>query len=83
MKLKFSLKDKEVSLEADVEKLVEKGMEHKAQRPDKKSRYQIRAEEKRKNEELRHKQQMQWMFILLGILAVCIVLGIVASILNI
>ena len=83
MKLKFSLKDKEASLEADVEKLVEKGMEHKARRPDKKSRYQIRAEEKRKNEELRHKQQMQWMFILLGILAVCIVLGIVASILNI
>ena len=83
MKLKFSLKDKEASLEADVEKLVEKGMQHKAQRPDKKSRYQIRAEEKRKNEELRHKQQMQWMFILLGILAVCIVLGIVASILNI
>lgn len=83
MKLKFSLKDKEASIEADVEKLVEKGMEHKAQRPDTKSRYQIRAEEKRKNEELRHKQQMQWMFILLGILAVCIVLGIVASILNI
>ena len=83
MKLKFSLKDKEASLEADVEKLVEKGMEHKAQCPDKKSRYEIKAEEKRKNEELRHKQQMQWMFILLGILAVCIVLGIVASILNI
>ena len=83
MKLKFSLKDKEASLEADVEKLVEKGMEHKAQRPDKRSRYQIRAEEKRKNEALKHKQQMQWMFILLGILAACIVLGIVASILNI
>ena len=33
MKLKFSLKDKEASIEADVEKLVEKGMEHKAQRP--------------------------------------------------
>ncbi len=83
MKLKFSLKDKEASLEADVEKLVEKGMEHKALRPEKKPRYQIRAEEKRKNEELKHKQQMQWMFILLGIIDVCIVLGIVVSILNI
>ena len=55
MKLKFSLKDKEASLEADVEKLVEKGMEHKAQRPDKKSRYQIRAEEKRKTPSLKER----------------------------
>ena len=83
MKLKFSLKDKEASLEADVEKLVEKGMEHKAQRPDKKTRFQIKAEEKRKNEELKHKQQMQWMLILLGVIVVCIALGIIASILNI
>jgi hypothetical protein len=50
MKFKLSLKDKEVSMEADVEKLVEKGMDHKAARPDKRTRYQIKQEEKRKNE---------------------------------
>ena len=38
MKFKLSLKDKEVSMEADVEKLVEKGMEHKAARPARKTR---------------------------------------------
>lgn len=38
MKFKFSLKNKEVSMEADVEKLVEKGMDHKAVRPDKRTR---------------------------------------------
>ena len=32
MKFKLSLKNKEVSMEADVEKLVEKGMDHKATR---------------------------------------------------
>ena len=46
MKFRFSLKDKEASLEADVEKLVEKGMDHRSQRPDRKTRYQIKAEEK-------------------------------------
>ena len=83
MKLKVSLKDKEASLEADVEKLVEKGMNYKAQRPEKKTRCQIKAEEKRKNEELKHKQQMQWVFILLGMISVFLILGIVASFLNI
>ena len=49
MKLSFSLKNKEASLEADVEGLVEKGLEHKAKTPAKKTRYQIKQEEKRKN----------------------------------
>ena len=48
MRFKFSLKDKEVSMEADVEKLVEKGMDQKEARPDRKTRYQIKQEEKRK-----------------------------------
>ena len=48
MKLKFSLKNKEAYLEADIEKLVEKGMDNKAKNPEKKTRYQIRQEEKRK-----------------------------------
>lgn len=46
MKLKFSLKNKEASLEADVEKLVEKGMDLKAKNPERKNRYQIRQKEK-------------------------------------
>ncbi len=35
---------------------MEKGLEHKAKNPAKKTRYQIKQEEKRKNEELKHKQ---------------------------
>lgn len=34
MKLNFSLKNKEASLEADVEKLVEKGMDQRAVKPE-------------------------------------------------
>ena len=49
MKFKLSLKNKEISMEADVEKLVEKGMNNKASRPERKTRYQIKQEEKRKN----------------------------------
>ena len=49
MKFNFSLKNKEVNLEADVERLVEKKLDYKAANPDKKTRYQIRQEEKRKN----------------------------------
>ncbi|MDD2510840.1 MAG: hypothetical protein PHG94_06915 [Syntrophomonas sp.] len=83
MKLSFSLKNKEASLEADVEGLVEKGLEHKTISPAKKTRYQIKQEEKRKNEDLKQKQQMQWMFIMLGLLAVLIVFGIIATVLGI
>ena len=80
MKFKLSLKDKEVSMEADVEKLVEKGMDHKADRPDKRTRYQIKQEEKRKNEELKHKQQLTYLFIGIGlfvaIIAFCVIMSI-------
>ena len=80
MKFKFSLKDKEISMEADVEKLVERGMDHKATRPDKKTRYQIKQEEKRKTEELKHKQQLTYLFIGIGvfvaIIAFCVVMSI-------
>ena len=47
MKLKFNLKSKEASLEADVEGLVEKGME-RHDNPNRKTRYQIKQEEKRR-----------------------------------
>ena len=80
MKFKLSLKEKEVSMEADIEKLVEKGMDHKAARPDKRTRYQIKQEEKRKNEELKHKQKMQEIYICIGILAVITVICLVMAI---
>lgn len=80
MKFKFSLKDKEVSMEADVEKLVEKGMDQKEARPDRKTRYQIKQEEKRKNAELKHKQKMQEIYICIGILAIIIVICLVMAI---
>ena len=83
MKLSFSLKNKEASLEADVEGLVEKGLDHKAKIPAKKTRYQIKQEEKRKNLELKHKQSMQGMMILLGMAAFALILVIIGTIFGI
>ena len=80
MKFKFSLKNKEVSMEADVEKLVEKGMDHKAARPDKRTRYQIKQDEKRKNAELKHKQQLTYHLIGIGVVVAIIAFCIVVSI---
>ena len=82
MKFNFSLKNKEVNLEADVEKLVEKNLDIKSTRPEKKTRYQIKQEEKRKTEAAKHKQQMTWMFIMLGLIVILIVFAIVASMLG-
>lgn len=83
MKLKFSLKKQEVDLEANIEKLIEKGMDQKAKNPDRKTRYQIRQEEKRKTAELKHKQETQCMLIgagiLLGVMVIAIVMGVLAS----
>ena len=59
MKFNFSLKNKEASFEADVEGLVEKSIESNQKNPPKKSRYQIKQEEMRKNEELKHEQEME------------------------
>lgn len=83
MKFSFSLKNKEVSMEADVEGIVEKNLKYKAMHPATKSRYQIRQEEKRKTEEMRHKQQIRCIYILLSFCGVCVVVGVVASILGI
>ena len=82
MKLKFSLKKQEASLEADVEKMVEKGMDLKASQPDKKTRYQIRQEEKRKNAELKHKHDMMYLFIGIGVVAALIILCLVMAALE-
>ena len=83
MKFSFNLKSKEASVEADVEGIVEKSLEYKTKQPPRKTRYQIKQEEKRKTEELKHKQQMQYLYILLGLCGVLLVIGIVASILGI
>ncbi|MBQ4562751.1 MAG: hypothetical protein IJA55_10535 [Clostridia bacterium] len=83
MKLKFK---KLFEVEADVERLVEKGMDNNAKKQPKKTRYQIRQEEKRKNQELKHKQEMQKVYIGLTVLGViifiCVVMGILSNILG-
>jgi hypothetical protein len=78
MKLSFSLKNKEAKLEADVERLIEKDMDRHS---DGKTRYQIRQEEKRKNAELKHKQEMQRVRIGIGILIGVIVIGLTIAVL--
>lgn len=83
MKFDFSLKDKKMTLNADVEKLVEKKMDLDKDKPQKKTRYQIKQEEKRKNAELKHKQDMQKVYICLGILAVCIVIALVMALMGV
>jgi hypothetical protein len=81
MNFSFNLKEKSAHFDADVEKLVEKHMDQKEKHPvEKKTRYQIKQEEKRKNEELKHKQMMQGCFFLLGIVAFSAIIGIIASI---
>lgn len=66
--MKFSLKNKEASIEADVEGLVEKGIQHREKKEPKKTKYQIKQEEKRKNKELEQKHFMQGMFLMVGII---------------
>ena len=87
MKFKFNWKNKEASLEADVEEVIEKGMAQKALTPPKKTRYQIKMEEKRKCEELKHKQDMQKMYLLIGVVigvfVIVLFFGMIAGILNV
>ena len=45
MKLAFNFKKKEASLQADVEGMIERGLERKEKNPKRKTRYQIRQEE--------------------------------------
>ena len=79
MKFDFSLKDKKMTLNADVEKLVEKKMDLGKDKPQKKTRYQIKQEEKRKMEELKHKQDMQKLYIAIGLFAVLMVVVFVMA----
>ena len=82
MKFAFSLKEKELSVEADVEGIVDKELERRDKKLPRKTRYQIKQEEKRKNEELKHKQQMQNTFLMIGLCVLLLVVCIVASALG-
>lgn len=83
MKLRFSLLKKEASLEADVEGLVTKGLENKVNNPNRKTRYQIKQEEKRKNKELEQKQFMQGIALMIGLVIVVFIISIIGTILGI
>ena len=83
MKFKLSLKNKEIiNLETDIDKTIEKRIEHNEKKPPKKTKYQIKQEEKRKNEEAKHKQQLTYLIIGIGFLLVMITLCVVMSILG-
>ena len=85
MKFKFSLKNKEASFEGDVERLIEKNIDNRKKKIEnkvpKKTRYQIKQEEKRKNKELEFKQNMK--MLLFGgiafalIIAFCVIMSFV------
>ena len=86
MKFGFKLSDSiGVEAEADVERLIEKGMDQhaaKPPKPPKKTRFQIKQEELRKNEELKHKQKMQKLLVGFGAVAAIIVLFAIMLILD-
>ena len=82
MKVAFSLKKKEVNIEADVEGIVDKELERRDKKPPRKTRYQIKQEEKRKNEELKHKQQLQMVLFGVGVFMVLLAIIIVMAILE-
>lgn len=74
MKFAFNFKKQEASIEADVEGLIKPHIESKLNNPNRKTKYQIRQEEKRKNKELEQKQFMQGMLMLLGIIIFCLII---------
>ena len=63
----------------NVEKLVEKGMDQRAKDPNRKTRYQIRQEEKRKNKELEQKRFMMGMLLMVGLIVVILVVCAVGA----
>ncbi len=82
MKLSFSLKKKEVKLEADVEGIVKKSLDHREKTGPKKPRYQIRQEEKRKNKELQQKQFITGVLLMLGVVVVILVICLIGNSVN-
>ena len=87
MKLAFNFKKKEASLQADVEGMIERGLERKEKNPNHKTRYQIRQEEKRKNLELKHeleqKQFKQGMLMMFGVIVIALIIGIIGTVFGI
>lgn len=83
MKLKFNLKNKEASFDADIEGIVEKTLEHNSTKPMKKTRYQIRQEEKRKNKELEQKQLMQGVILMACLIVFILLICFIGSKLGI
>ncbi len=79
MKMKFNLKNKELSLDANVENLIEKELEYKSTKPIQKTKYQIKQEEKRKNEEFKQKQLIQGVLMMLSILVFVLIICIIGS----
>ena len=82
MKFSFNLKEKQASFEADVEKLIEKKMAHPASATPRKTRYQIKQEEKRKNEELKQKHFFQGIIMLLLVVVFFLVICGICSFLG-
>lgn len=80
MKLQVKRNKLEVNVEADAKSVIEKKMELNSKR---KTRYQIKQEEKRKNLELQHKLDMQktkWIFVSIStVFVVCIGILIVGG----
>lgn len=86
MKLAFNFKKKEASLQADVEGMIERGLERKEKNPKRKTRYQIRQEEKRRNMELKReferKQMMQGILMMAGVVVFILIICAIGSSIN-
>ena len=82
MKFAFNFKKQEASIEADVEGLVKPHIEAKLNNAERKTRYQIKQEEKRKNAELKHKQKMQLIYLAIGAWAALMILVFIMAALE-
>ena len=86
MKLAFNFKKKEASLQADVEGMIERGLERKEKNPKRKNRYQIRQEEKRRNMELKRelerKQMMQGILMMARVVVFILIICAIGSSIN-
>lgn len=82
MKFSFNFKKQEASIEADVEGLVKPHIEAKLSNPERKTRYQIKQEEKRRNAELKHKQEMHKIYILIGMFVIIMMIVFVMAALE-
>ena len=82
MKFKFKFMKSELNVEANVEKIVEKHMDNKASNPVRKTKYQIKQEEKRKNAILKHKQTLTYYILGFSAFAAIIALCLIMSFLG-